>query len=212
MAEEQPKSESVFKASHEKQGHFAPDEDFPLVEVQFQDNLFFVPSSYAYRDLLFKTFCFGRYCGGDLILSPYEVFFIKEVCDSLSNLEYSIDELWNLCCSFSGPEVFAKQYFVYRYYRTHMWVVRDGSVFGSQFVLYLDHPDVVHSSFLVNVIDNWSCIQKECLIESRIAWSLVKKCIICVIQSRNQDIDYSSPNCLESMRLEAIDVKRLKFR
>ena len=212
MTTHQQDSDAVFKSSREKQGRFLPDEEFPLIEIQFQDNLFIVPSSFEFRDLLYKTFCFGRYCGEELILSPYEVFFIKEVCNSISNLPFSVDELWNICCSFSRPEVFAKQYFVYRYYRTNMWVVRDGSVFGSQFVLYLDHPDLVHSSFLVNIIDDWSSIQKECLMESRIAWSLVKKCIICVIQITKKDIDYSSPKCLESMRLEAMDVKRLKFR
>ena len=211
MENEHEDNEIVFKKSGEAHGKFCPDQEIPNINLKFENNIFFIPSFDPTKDIIFKTFCIGRYLGDDLILSPFEVIFLKEICDSIPS--FSLQELWTICCSLSKETTFAKEYFVYRYYRINMWVVRDGSVFGSHFVLYLDHPDVVHSSFLVNILEDWSNVKEEALICSRIGWTLVKKCILCVVKMETEEsIDFSTPQCLEHFQIEAIDVKRLNVR
>ena len=208
MSEE--KNELVLKRWIDIKGSFCPEEEVPLVDVKLVDNVFVVPSTCENRNILFKKFAFGRFLGDNLILSTYETFFLKEVLNCI-NFDFSNEELWNFCCKISGEDVFPRQYFVYKYYRINMWVVRDGSVFGTEFVLYADHQDVVHSSFLLSVMNDWGNIEKECMIKSRIGWTLAKKCVISVVKIE-EGTSLSTPECLDHMELEAVIVKRLKFR
>lgn len=202
--------EPILKTRGSIQGKFYPDNDIPVIEVKFENSLFIITSDTNIRDILIQEFAFGRMLGDKCILSPYEVFFLYDVCESIK-INLNRQELWNICTELSKEGVFAKNYAVYRYYRTNLWVVRDGSVFGCQFVLYSDHPEVVHSSFILTILDNWENFENESLIITRIGWFLKKRGILCVVKIPDA-VDYNNPDCVDLMDIESIIVKRVKFR
>ncbi|EAY05229.1 tRNA intron endonuclease, catalytic C-terminal domain containing protein [Trichomonas vaginalis G3] len=181
-----------------------------MIDVSYENSIFFITSSITIRNELVQKFAFGRMLGEKCILSAYEVFFLYDVCKSV-NISFNRKELWDICSGLSQNGIFARNYSVYRYYRSLLWVVRDGSVFGCEFVLYHDHPEVVHSSFIVRILENWDNFENEALTITRIGWFLKKRGILCVVK-HTDNIDYSDPDSVDLFEIESFIVKRVKFR
>jgi tRNA-splicing endonuclease subunit Sen2 len=189
---------------------FTPDADLPRVDIICHGDLFAVPESCESRNALFDHFAFGSFNVNLLILSPFEVFFLT-MLNSHINIVFDRQQLWDHCCSLFPPTVFAKHYAVYHYYRCNLWVVRDGSVFAAHFVLYPDHPDLVHSKFMVIVMENWEDRDRESLRASRIGWS-VRKTVLLVRVVIPEGTDFSNPDCLSTFTIEDVSLKRVKLK
>lgn len=186
---------------------FDPNDKFTEVEIKFEDNLFKVVGS---DDRFYTKFGFGRKISSNYYLSSYEVFFIHEVLNSLKS-NFTTDELWKICCGLSHNVTFAHNYVVYRYYRVNLWLVRDGSIFGFNFALYIDHPDRYHSSYLVSIYNSWDNFDNNIINDTRIAYSVNKKVIFCVIVPV-KPLDYDCYECIYNLQVQAIDAKRLDVR
>lgn len=186
-------------------GKYQPRKDLPDVEIANYGAIFIVPSTCEHQEVLFKTFCFGKFTKNMLVLTPYEVFFIN-----LIQQKENLSELWQTCSKMCKPGMFASRYAVYHYYRCNLWVVRDGSTFGGDFVLYRDHPDQVHSDYIVIVLDSWENRDQTTIIASRVAWSVKKQTLfIRVVIPDGCDLD--NHECIQSFVLEDVVMKRVKF-
>jgi len=190
-------------------GVFSPEADLPNFRVSMDGGWFFVDESLDIRRNIFNKFCFGVFYEERLVLSAYEVYFLLDVCKCI-DIKLKKDDLWNECSKIFSKGVFPRLYSVYSYYRSNLWVVRDGSVFGAHFVLYSDHPDIVHSRYMVQVLESWEKAEKEAIICSRIAWSVKKEVILCVAESNSDD--FSNDSILDKIKIQSICVKRCKFR
>ena len=188
-------------------GKFSPAKDLPEVKLEKYGAAFCVRES-AVADVLFRAFCFGRMAKTALVLSPYEVFFINWV-EPRDGVD--LGSLWVECSRLCAPGVFATRYAVYHFYRCNFWVVRDGATFGGDFVLYSDHPDVVHSKYIVVVLDNWENVEQEVSVASRAGWA-VKKEVVFVRVVVPEGVDVSTPDCLPQMSIEDVSIQRVKFR
>ena len=186
-------------------GRFSPDQELPSFDIKRHASVFYL-SNVEIMAILFKRFCFGRICNDRLVLSPYEVFFINFL-EGKGNLR----QLWNECSRICGEQVWVTRYAVYHFYKCNFWVVKDGATFGGDFVLYKDHPDIVHSKYIVIVLDNWDKKENEIVIASRVGWS-VKKVAVFVHVVIPDGTDLSDPNCIRYFAIEDLAINRLKFR
>lgn len=183
---------------------FLPSAAIPSVAIEFNGAFFSVPKGDPASEILFGTFGFGRFLGPLLVLSPYEAYFLTLAVGG------DRGRVWAQCCAMCGAGAFPVRYAVYHHYRCLLWVVRDGSLFGADFVLYSDHPDLVHSSYAVAVVDSWDGAEEEARALSRVAWN-VKKAVVLVKVARNEDLDMSNPECIGKMEIEAVSLKRVKY-
>lgn len=197
------------KNTTEGQKKFSPSYELPDFSISKVGNIFFINKSSESVLTLHNKFGFGRYLDEYLILSPYEVFFLSLLKGDIG-LPYTTQELWRTFCEFCGPSIFPAHYAVYHHYRCNFWIVRDGTLFGSDFVLYCDHQELVHSSYMVSIVDEWSQIHELSRTLSRIAWS-VNKTVILVRVSIPDDANIESHECIQSFQIEAISLKRIKF-
>lgn len=187
-------------------GKFEPVRDLPDFEIERYGPLFIVPDTCEHQELIFKTFCFGKFANNLLVLTPYEVFFIN-----LLQGRENLSELWQICSRMCKPGFFATRYAVYHHYRCKLWVVRDGSTFGGDFVLYKDHPDQVHSNYIVVVLDKWDDRDKRTIVASRVACSVKKQTLFVRIVIPD-GCDLNNYECVQSFTLEDIVMKRVKFK
>ena len=89
-----------------------------------------------------------------LRLELWEAFFLTyglgcliiSNCDN-DNEDMSIDDMWEKFCQVS--DYFRLKYAVYHHFRSKGWVVKDGSKFGADFLLYKDGPPFYHASYSV---------------------------------------------------------------
>jgi tRNA-intron lyase len=74
-------------------------------------------------------------------------------CDlSDESQSLNLDEIWNLFRdSFEDNKMFVVKYAAYHYFRSKGWVVKEGTNYGSDFVLYQERPEFYHSFFSVIV-------------------------------------------------------------
>lgn len=194
-----------------KQGNtckFLPFSEVPEVKVSFNFSFFYIPKTDQSSIILFEQFGFGRFLGPYLVLTPYETYFLFLLKDDIGFNDKQ--QLWELCCSLCGKNVFPIKYAVYHYYRCMLWVVRDGSLFGSDFVMYCDHQELVHSSYIVSIVDDWEDIHGVARELSRVAWN-VKKTVVLVRVKRDSDLNLNNPDCLSKMEIEAVNLKRMKY-
>ena len=92
--------------------------------------------------------------GGALRLDPCEAYFLSYALGCLlvrdsSDAELDLDELWSAFCE-SDPD-FPRLYRVYHHFRAKGWVVRQGTKFGADFLLYKHGPPFYHASYSVKV-------------------------------------------------------------
>jgi tRNA-intron lyase len=189
---------------------FTPNAALPRVEILRHGVLFVVPDSDPNGNDLFDHFAFGHFTGPFLVLSPFEVFFLA-MLNSDVTAGLTVQDLWIHCSSLFPATVFARHYAVYHYYRCKLWVVRDGSVFGAHFVLYPDHQDLVHSKFMVIVVDDWGERNSEILRVSRIT-SAVQKSAVLVHVNVPTDANFETPGCLSTFSIEDVTVRRVKVK
>lgn len=199
----------IARLETEIRGCFIPSKEIPTIEVKFSHGYFYTPESIEQR-ILSEHFGFGRWSGDKFILSPYEVYFLADVCESII-INMSKEELWSKCVSLFKSNLFQIHYFVYKFYRCNLWIIKDGSVFGSDFVLYSDHPSKVHSSFCINILPNWENVKNDIAITTRICWTVKKSEILCVVNC-SKVTNILSSECIDEMSLQPICVKRAKFR
>ena len=88
-----------------------------------------------------------------LILSHFDTFFLAYGLGCLrvtkDNAFMSIDDLWSDFCA-KDPN-FCHLYAAYHHFRAKNWIVRDGTKFGNDFLLYKDGPPFYHASYSVRV-------------------------------------------------------------
>jgi tRNA-intron lyase len=189
---------------------FRPGEPFPVVKLSMDGVLFTVDNSLEGARNLFDNFGFGRVIRNALVLSPCEAVFISMI-NRESVEDFDVQSVWKLCSQLYPEGRFARIYSVYHYYRCGLWIVRDGSVYGADFVLYPDHPDLAHSKYLVKIFDNWENIDREGVLASRVGWG-VKKATLFVKVSVPEGADFSDVDCIKTFQLENMSIKRLKFK
>lgn len=139
--------------------------------------------------------------GDELLLSPYEAQFLDVIMGFGTGLGGAA---WKFISK--SKRTLAK-YAVYAYFRSKKWVVRDGSGFGFDFVLYEDHPEQVHSRYCVAVIDDWNQAEKEAATSTWVAWS-VKKEVVFAVAKHESGLDISTPSCIAGMKVETVVMTR----
>ena len=148
-----------------------------------------------------------------LFLSIYEVYFLVGILDKgIIEPEINKNDLWlHLSSLFEGNN-FGIYFSVYLNYRAKLWIIRDGSLYGADFVLYEDHPDLVHSKYLIKIVKNWNVLKESSHILInllRIGWTVHKE-VILVCVSNQDEIDFSDPSNIQNVEIEGIQAKRLK--
>ena len=191
-------------------GCFLPNLDLPILNIKLENKIIYVNSELEIKKKLFYNFGFGKFFENDLILSPYEFFFLFDIGKCI-NINKSKEELWNFCLNYSDPKIFIKSYKVYLHFRSLLWIVRDGSIYGSNFVLYSDHPDLVHSDYTITIFSDFSDFSLKSILLTRICWSIKKQAILIVINIPN-DLNLTDPNCIDSLIIESICINRCKLK
>merc|ERR1711884_18960 len=90
-----------------------------------------------------------------LVLAPYEAFFLAFGLGCLlvrdeQNQEMDIDALWSRFNEVN-PD-FAHQYAVYHHFRAKGYVVKEGTKFGGDFLLYKEGPPFYHALYCVKIM------------------------------------------------------------
>ncbi|OHT05853.1 tRNA intron endonuclease, catalytic C-terminal domain containing protein [Tritrichomonas foetus] len=189
-------------------GKFKPTDPLPDLTVSKLGSLFIISDDCEGQEIIFKSFAFGKKINNIFILSPYEVMFLKQIQCNM-NLKENETQLWKHCCSFFGPSIFPIHYAIYHFFRCRYWVVRDGSIFGAIFVLYIDHPDQVHSKYTVSLINDWDQVTEIAPSITRVDWAIRKSRILVKVNVPT-DSNFDDPSCISNFTIEAICVKRIK--
>lgn len=194
-------------------GKFMPTDPLPRLDIKKLYSFFIIPDDCEGQKIIFNHFGFGRKQGNIFILSPYEVLFLSQLQKdpnmiSIEN-KNDINELWQYCCSLFGPSIFPIQYAIYHYFRCRYWVVRDGSIYGFLFVLYSDHPDVVHSKYTVQMIEDWNEVLLIAPSITRINWGVRKKALLVRVIVPSES-DLKNPDCISTFVIESMCLQRLE--
>lgn len=190
---------------------FRPDKELPFLNIEIKDYRFIVPNEFSeQRNELYSFFGFGQIQNNDLILSPFDTFFLVGICET-ARISKDSKQLWDYLCSLFAPDVFPIKFAVYLFYRLNSWIVKDGSLYGGDFLLYEDHPELVHSGYLVKIITDWNTLDQELCQNTRIAYSTHKDTII-VCVSNPKNVLLNDPSCLHDLKLEAIQANSIKLR
>lgn len=111
----------------------------------------------------------------DTIIMPHEAYYMAQL-GMLSVFRTS-----NHWVSMSLLEIadcfgndFPTTYAVYYHYKSRGWIVRDGSQYGANFLLYNEPPEFCHSEFAVKVCLG-GCVSLKSMLASIRVCSIVKK-------------------------------------
>ncbi|XP_077517387.1 tRNA splicing endonuclease subunit 2 isoform X2 [Amblyomma americanum] len=125
-------------------------------------------------------------------------------------------KLWQKLCALCDN--FPARYAVYHHFRSKGWVVRAGSKFAADYLLYKDGPPFYHASFSVVVRRVWADNLEEQIDHRLQSWPALsglirvngnasKTVLLChVIMPR--DFDLSTPNCLRLFKIQELLVRR----
>lgn len=194
-------------------GRFIPTDPLPKLLIQKLTSFFIIPDDCEGQKIIFQKFGFGRKQSNIFILSPYEVMFLRQIQKDTSMITIEghndISELWKYCCSLFAPTVFPIQYAIYHYFRCRYWIVRDGSLYGFLFVLYPDHPDLAHSKYTVQLVNDWNEVWDLAPSTTRINWGVKKTSLLVrvIVPSEN---DFNDPSCISNFVIESMCLKRLE--
>ena len=117
--------------------------------------------------------------------------------------------MWSVfrsCC-----EEFPFKYLAYHHFRAKGWVVRSGTKFGSDFLLYKHGPPFYHSSYsvLVERVSKGTLGRRELAGLNRVTESAAKELLLARVEEAESCSDWlDSPDCLRRMRLREVLVKR----
>uniref|UniRef100_A0A1E1XDB0 tRNA-intron lyase n=1 Tax=Amblyomma aureolatum TaxID=187763 RepID=A0A1E1XDB0_9ACAR len=125
-------------------------------------------------------------------------------------------KLWQKLCALCDN--FPARYAAYHHFRSKGWVVRAGSKFAADYLLYKDGPPFYHASFSVVVRQVWADNLEEHSDHRLRNWPALsglirvngnasKTVLLChVIMPR--DADLSTPNCLRLFKIQELLVRR----
>ena len=130
-----------------------------------------------------------------LILAKEEALFLSYAlgCLIVSNSEgreMDIDMMWNTFME--DDEKFFIRYVVYHHFRTKGWVVKPGTKFGTDWILYPVGPPFYHSQFLV---------------VSRCSWADTMKCDV----TQNEPLSWTDLSAFERLSNQVGKVNSLLY-
>lgn len=112
---------------------------------------------------------------------------------------------------------FPEFYKAYAHLRSKNWVVRSGTQYGGDFVVYRHHPALIHSEYVVLVMAEggsgsddvstarfrtWSDMQRGL----RVSGSVAKTLLLLSVNKNGSDVDL--PSCLEQFSVEENVIRR----
>lgn len=151
------------------------------------------------------------------VLTMHEAFFLNHALRRLSILTPSsgdplgLESCWNLfrnyyknvCSSID----FAVQYAVYYYFQSRGWIVKEGTNFGVDFLLYANSPSMEHSQFAVYICydhstrsssNRWATL----LTLHRVLQSAGKELVLAYVSATDTtELAFKLPNCIQSMSI-----------
>lgn len=151
------------------------------------------------------------------ILTLHEAFFLAYALGCLSlQLEeqcyLSSRSYWNLCRDYhtnSNLQLdFAVEYGVYHYFRSRGWIVKSGSNYGTNFLLYKQGPSIDHAQYAVIIMfedygtsvssNRWDSL----LTFNRVVQSACKELLLVfVIVPDKSKFTFEEPSCTDRMKL-----------
>ena len=155
-----------------------------------------------------------------LILDSFDAFFlayglgcllVRKTSDDDDDDHMSLDALWAHFCQSDAN--FRHRYAAYHHFRAKNWIVRSGTKFGNDFLLYKDGPPFYHASYSVRVQKNgpgltnltWS----ELSALNRVTESAAKELLIVEVDEKNSKI---KDNCSAGDYLNNVSVKEVLVR
>lgn len=151
------------------------------------------------------------------ILTLHEAFFLAHSLDCLSLHSdkqeiLTIEFCWSLFRDYhkhSNLQLdFAIEYGVYHYFRTRGWVVKSGTNYGTNFLLYKEGPSIDHAQYAVII----SCESDEMDIKSR-GWNSLltyhrvvqtvckELLLVFLVLPQMSDLKFEEPTCIKNMKL-----------
>lgn len=104
-----------------------------------------------------------------------------------------IDDLWSVFCSYDKE--FPYQYAVYHHFRSKGYVVKTGTKFGVDFLLYKEGPPFYHAQYSVRIIPPHKTITWQFLSGlNRVTESAGKELLLAQISENNQESSECKPN------------------
>jgi len=151
----------------------------------------------------------------ELYLSPFEAFYLSFGLGCLvvreeenDELHLTIDALWRKFNQ-SNPN-FCEEYAVYHHFRSKGWVVKDGTKFGVEFLLYQEGPAFFHAQYSVKIVSENSPMTWKTLSGlNRVTESTSKELLLAEISQNNSDI--SSEEFTELKNVEEMRKKSSKI-
>lgn len=133
-----------------------------------------------------------------------------------NNEELDLLKLWQRLCALCPT--FPARYAAYHHFRSKGWVVRTGSRYAADYLLYKDGPAFYHATFSVLVHQAWSETLEEAEDRRLRSWtslaglirlnaSAAKAVLLCYVVIP-KDADLSTPECLRSFKIQELLLRR----
>lgn len=133
-----------------------------------------------------------------------------------NNEELDLLKLWQRLCALCPT--FPARYAAYHHFRSKGWVVRTGSRYAADYLLYKDGPAFYHATFSVLVRQAWSETLEEAEDRRLRSWtslaglirlsaSAAKAVLLCYVVIP-KDADLSTPECLRSFKIQELLLRR----
>lgn len=117
-----------------------------------------------------------------LLLADYEAVFLAKALGCLLVTKegdkgpLTIDQLWKYFCDLNDD--FPHRYAVYHHFRSKNWVVKDGTKYGNDFLLYKDGPPFYHATYSVRIQTVTPLSWNELAALNRVSESAAKELLI----------------------------------
>lgn len=133
-----------------------------------------------------------------------------------NNEELDLLMLWQRLCTLCPA--FPARYATYHHFRSKGWVVRAGSKYAADYLLYKDGPPFYHATFSVLVRQAWSETLQEHEDRRLRTWASMaglirlnatsaKAVLLCYVVIP-KDADLSTPECLRSFKIQELLLRR----
>lgn len=142
-------------------------------------------------------------------LEPCEAFFLSYALACLtisgpSGEDLDLDALWRLFRA-ADPR-FPRRYRAYHHFRAKGWVVRRGTKYGADFLLYKDGPPFYHASYVVRVGGAGSWAELSGL--NRVAEAAGKEVVVAEVEGGTQESESPPSGFLQSLSVNEVLVRR----
>jgi tRNA-intron lyase len=145
-----------------------------------------------------------------LLLADCEALFLAKALGCLLVAEkgekdpLTLDRLWKHFSDLS--EDFPLRYAVYHHFRSKNWVVKDGTKYGGDFLLYKDGPPFYHATYSVRIQANHPPSWTELAALNRVTESAAKELLL--VQVDESSAKGSLDDYLRDTRVKEVVVKR----